>query len=132
MRRNVVCGTKPGLYLAEPGGAGQRAQAAAAPPWNAALPSSTADSLPVCLGRGGLAHSLILKAASFRVFLLCGSKESLSWRNCCQQKEALFKEEKRRPAWGRTLNEVGCAGAEYELESSDFAKEGLYGVTHMF
>lgn len=80
------------------GGAGQRAQAGAALSWNAALPP-TADSYLDCLGRSGLTQRLILKAASFRVFLWCGSKESLSWRNCCHQKEALFGQEVR-PAWG--------------------------------
>ena len=52
----------------------------------------------------GVTHRFILKAASFHLFLLCGLKESLSWRSCHQQKEALFEQEQGRPAWGGELN----------------------------
>lgn len=98
---------------------------AAALSWNAALPS-TADSYPACLGRDGLTQRLILKAASFRVFLWCGSKESLSWRNCCHQKEALFGEEQGRPAWGggQATWAVCIMGVGREFESAHEGRTG--------
>lgn len=55
------------------GGTGQRAHAAAAPPWNAAL-RPTADSHPACLGRAGLTHRLDLESCLFSCLFVVGLK----------------------------------------------------------
>lgn len=115
-------GKEPGLYP-RAGGSGRRAQAAA-PPQNVALLPQLTDTL---LAWGGVALPIhwILKAASFGVFLLCGSKESLSWRSRCPLKGAAFERQPGRPAL-----EVHVEG---EAESSSVLRAGLArGLVHVW
>lgn len=117
-------GKEPGLYP-RAGGSGRRAQAAA-PPQNVALLPQPTDTL-LAWGGVGLPIHWILKAASFGVFLLCGSKESLSWRSRCPLKGAAFERQPGRPAL-----EVHVEGEAESSSAPEFCELGLHGVLCTF